>query len=96
MYSIDEIQQKLTDLGIEHKALFAVANNMLQLGSRSTTVHCAKEDFILYSTDEDWKTIYNYAWPEGVCVEYNVEGKTKDECMSYLEKDPNKIIFLKQ
>lgn len=95
MYSIDEIQQKLTDLGIEHKALFAVANNMLQLGSRSTTVHCAKEVFILYSTDEDWKAIYNYAWPEGVCVEYNVEGKTKDECMSYLEKDPNKIIFLK-
>lgn len=95
MYSIEDIQKKLTDLGIEYKELFAIANNMLQLGKRSTTVHCAKDSFILYSTDDDCKAIYDYAWPEGVCVEYNVEGKSKDECMSYLENDPNKIIFLK-
>lgn len=95
MYSIEDIQKKLTDLGIEYKELFAIANNMLQLGKRSTTVHCAKDGFILYSTDDDCKAIYDYAWPEGICVEYNVEGKSKDECMSCLENDPNKIIFLK-
>ena len=94
MYSFDDIQRKLTDLGVENKPLSGTAN-MIQLGSRNTTVHCANEVFILYSTDEDWNSIYNHSWLEGVCVEYDVEGKTKDECMNYLEKDPSKIIFLK-
>lgn len=94
MYSFTEIQDKLNELKIENYPLKGTTN-MIQLGEKNTTIHSRGDNgCILYATDTDFRAIVEYPWPDGMCEKNDAEGKSKRWCLSFIEKDPNKIYCL--
>lgn len=94
MYSFTEIQDKLNELKIENYPLKGTTN-MIQLGEKNTTIHSRGDnECILYATDTDFRAIVEYPWPDGMCEKNDAEGKSKRWCLSFIEKDPNKIYCL--
>ena len=97
LYSFDELKEMLDERGLEH-FLLPGTNNMLRLGDEDTTIHRARDGFILYATRKDYDAITQYYWPDDRCTLHSTKGAGKEGCEQIISvermKGDNQVICL--
>lgn len=80
-YSIDQIKEILDGYGVPYHDLSG-ASNMLQLGEtgeHDTSIHCQKNKYVCYTTDEDYDDVVYALRGNDVAVGLNFKDKSKEE-----------------